>query len=73
MSNFTTTSPSSTKVAVKIMQKELLSVNEQAIVHEEISILSLLDHKHIIKHIESYDDDRYMYLVMELMNNAMEL
>jgi BR serine/threonine kinase len=73
MSNFTTTSPSSTKVAVKIMQKELLSINEQAIVHEEISILSLLDHKHIIKHIESYDDDRYMYLVMELMNNAMEL
>jgi len=55
------------------MQKELLSINEQAIVHEEISILSLLDHKHIIKHIESYDDDRYMYLVMELMNNAMEL
>jgi len=32
-----------------------------------------LDHRHIIKHIESYDDAKYMYLVMELMPDAIEL
>ena len=32
---------------------------------EEVGILNRLDHPNIVKYFETYDDNRYMYLVME--------
>ena len=61
------------KVAVKIMRKELLTETMLEIVRDEISILSLLDHEHIVKHYESFEDPRYMYIVMEVIEDAVQL
>ena len=30
----------------------------------------MLDHPYVIKYIESYEDDRYMYLIMECVQNG---
>ena len=32
---------------------------------EEINILSTLDHPNIVSYLETYDDKKYIYLVME--------
>ncbi len=32
---------------------------------EEVSILNTLDHPNIVKYFETYDDKKYIYLVME--------
>ena len=61
------------KVAVKIMRKELLTETMLEIVRDEISILSLLDHPHIVTHHESFEDPRYMYIVMEVIEEADQL
>ena len=33
----------------------------------------MLDHPNIVKYVESYEDERYMYIVMEYIKNATEL
>jgi serine/threonine protein kinase len=55
------------------MRKDLLDQVQQDIIRDEISILSQLDHDNIINHIESFEDDRYLYIVMESMTDAKEL
>jgi len=60
-------------VAVKIMRKELLTKSQQSIVRDEIGILSLLDHVNVVKYLESYEDPRYMYIIMESMSESIEL
>ena len=32
---------------------------------DEVSILNTLDHPNIVKYFETYDDKKYIYLVME--------
>ena len=46
----------SKKYAVKIMQKVDFSEDHLAVIREEISILSVLDHTNIITYVESYED-----------------
>lgn len=52
------------KVAIKVLNKERLKENILAI-KEEVRILTRLDHPNIVKYYETYDDTKYMYLVME--------
>lgn len=59
--------------AVKIMLKEHLTPQILSLVREEVAILSMLDHANIVKYVESYEDSRYMYIVMELLQDAVEL
>ncbi len=33
----------------------------------------MLDHRNIVNHLESYEDSRYYYIVMECMESAVEL
>ena len=39
---------------------------------EEVGILNKLDHPNIVNYFETYDDTKYIYLVMEYIN-GMEL
>lgn len=39
-------------------------------VHQEIQILLTLDHPNIVKFYESYDDARYIYLVMQFCSGG---
>ena len=55
------------------MRKELLTKSQQSIVRDEIGILSLLDHANVVKYLESYEDPRYMYIIMESMSESIEL
>ena len=52
------------KVAIKVLNKAKLKDNLAAI-KEEVRILTKLDHPNIVKYYETYDDIKYMYLVME--------
>ena len=35
--------------------------------HEELLVLCKLDHPYISQYIESFEDEKYMYIVMELI------
>ena len=63
----------SKKYAVKIMQKTDFTEDQLSVIREEISILSVLDHTNIITYVESYEDQRYMYIVMEYFKDCSEL
>jgi len=43
------------------------------IMKDEISIMTRFDHDHVIKHIESYEDTRYVFMIMEALTDACEL
>ena len=51
--------------AVKIMIKESLDPLSLDLAREEVAILAMFDHPNIVKYVESYEDNRYMYIVME--------
>ena len=52
------------KVAIKVLNKKKLKKNIDKI-REEVKILTKLDHPNIVKYYETYDDEKYLYLVME--------
>ena len=43
------------------------------IMQDEISIMTRFDHDHVIKHIESYEDERYVFMIMEALLDSVEL
>ena len=55
------------------MRKELISELEQDIIRSEIAIHSLADHSNVIKYIESYEDSKYIFILMECLKDAVEL
>ena len=52
------------KVAIKVMDKEKLGENIGLII-DEVNTLNELDHPNIVKYFETYNDHKYIYLVME--------
>ena len=58
------------KVAVKIVQKKELNAEDLSSLREEISILSAIDHKNIIKLFEYFDEGSEMYLITELVEGG---
>ena len=54
----------SLKVAIKALDKVKLSYDIN-MVQSEVAVLQKLDHPNIVKYIETYNDYRYIYLVME--------
>lgn len=57
------------KVAIKALSKAKIE-NQIDLIREEIKILSKLDHPNIIRYYETYESDKYMYLVMEYCNGG---
>ena len=52
------------KVAIKVLNKRKLK-NNINFIKEEVKILTKLDHPNIVKYYETYEDHKYLYLVME--------
>jgi len=57
------------EVAIKVMDKHKLNDNINCII-EEVAILNKLDHPNIVRYYETYDDNKYIYLVMELISGG---
>lgn len=56
-------------VAIKVMSKTKLESNLDYIA-QEVAILNDLDHPNIVKYFECYDDNKYIYLVMEYITGV---
>ncbi len=52
------------KVALKVISKTKFA-DELDFIRGEVQILSTLDHPNIVKYYETYEDTKYLYLVME--------
>lgn len=70
---FVTKEEPKTDVAVKIIRKERVNANQMQIMKDEIAIMSRFDHAHVIKHIESYEDENYVFMIMEALCDSVEL
>ena len=57
------------QVAIKVLDKVKLR-DEIEYIMEEVAILHTLDHPNIVKYYETYDDPKYMYLVMEYVTGT---
>ena len=55
------------KVAIKVLDKQKLSDTLDTIM-DEIATLNTLDHPNIVKYYETYNDQKYIYLVMEFVS-----
>jgi len=56
--------------AVKIIRIESMTNEEQERVKNEINVLKTIDHPHIMKIIEFYQDPTYFYIVTEFFNGG---
>lgn len=57
------------QVAIKVLNKKKLADMLDAI-KDEVAILTQIDHPNIVKYYETYDDEKYMYLVMEYIGGG---
>jgi calcium-dependent protein kinase len=57
------------EVAIKVLHKSKLKGHID-IIQQEVDILTKLDHPNIVKYYETYNDDKYMYLVMEYIGGG---
>lgn len=55
----------SLEVAIKLFNKSKLKRDSVSRIREEVKILTTLDHPNIVKYYQTYEDTKYMYLVME--------
>jgi len=53
------------EVAIKLFNKTKLTPDQVNRIKEEVRILTTLDHPNIVKYYQTYEDTKYMYLVME--------
>lgn len=53
------------KVAIKAISKKKVDAQDLKQMKQELSILQSLDHPHVVKYYESYENSNYFYIVME--------
>lgn len=58
-------STAASKVAIKTLSKKNLTDPEIAAIKDEIKILQSLDHPNIVRYHETYENEKFFYLVME--------
>ena len=56
--------------AVKMLSKSKIKKNSLSDIVKEIEIVKDLDHPNIVKMYESYEDDKYLYIVTELIQGG---
>merc|ERR1711934_570345 len=58
------------RVAIKVIAKRKLTEEDKVGLQNEIDILKQVDHPNIVKLYDIYEDDKYFFLVMELMTGG---
>ena len=66
----TNTKNKSQKYAIKQIKKTAQSEEALEAMYREIQVMNKVDHPHIIKYFETYDEKNFIYLVMELCQNG---
>ena len=61
------------KYAVKVLLKQTMQMSDVQDIRGEIQVLSMMDHENIIKYVESFEDNRYMYIVTEFVESSRSL
>ena len=56
----------SMKVAIKVINKSKMDEDSLDDIEKEIRIMTNVDHPNICSYYETYDDKKFIYLVMEL-------
>lgn len=52
-------------MAIKVIDKKHLDAEDLSEIMFEVEFLQKLDHPNIVRYYETYDDVRFLYLVME--------
>ena len=55
---------------MKVIDKSGLNVREKEFLREEIQIIKLVAHPNIIKMRESFENEKFMYIVMDQAQNG---
>lgn len=55
----------SRKYAIKIMHMKKMSEHTRNQMREELNVLHKVDHPHVVKYVQSFEDDKYLYIIME--------
>ena len=61
------------RYAVKVLFREDMDPEIFAAVNQEVEILAKLDHPHIVRYTESFEDEQNLYIVMEQVRDATDL
>ena len=56
--------------AIKQIKKKSQSEKAIEAMYREVNVMKTVDHAHIIKYFETYEEQNFIYLVMELCNNG---
>ena len=56
--------------AVKMIKLEALEMDDMIAIGNEIEILTQIDHPNVVKLFELYQDDEYIYMIMEMMKGG---
>ena len=54
------------QIAIKAIDKRKLTKEEINDIHEEVKTIQAVDHANIVNYFETYEDERFVYLCMEL-------
>ncbi len=54
------------QIAIKVVNKEILEPERLEQLYKEIAIMQKVDHPNVVKYLETYDDQKYLYLCSEL-------
>lgn len=57
-------------VAVKVMSKKEMSVQDVELQRREIEILKMCQHPHIIRLLDIFENQDYIYIIMEQLNGG---
>jgi calcium/calmodulin-dependent protein kinase I len=58
------------EVAIKIINRKEMEEDDEVALRTEVEILSSLDHPNVVKMHEVFDEDEYMFIVLELMTGG---
>ncbi len=58
------------KVAVKIMSKKEMTVSDMELQRREIEILKMCQHPYIIRLLDIFENNEYIYIVMEMLSGG---
>ena len=58
------------KYAIKIVHLSKLKPNLRDQMREELNVLHKIDHPHVVKYVQSFEDEKHLYIIMEYIKGS---